>query len=66
MENEIKGVFKFGNENAWTCLKFQVMSFSRICIGKYIFVELPKNLPSLNNKFLLHTVGAIGKLRKGK
>ena len=32
--NRIEGVFKFENENAWTCLKVQAMSFSHICIGK--------------------------------
>ena len=31
---------------------------------KYIFSIAKKNLPSPDNKFLLHTVGVIGKFRK--
>ena len=30
---------------------------------KYIFFKLEKKLPSPANKFLLHTLGAIGKLK---
>ena len=31
---------------------------------KYIFFNCKKNVPSSDNKFLLHTVGAMGKLNK--
>ena len=68
LSNKIVKVFKFENVNVWTCLKVQAMIFSHICIGKweiYIFY-LQKKLPSPDNKFLLHTVGAIGKISSEK
>ena len=66
LSNRIIGVFKLENENAWTCLKVQVMSFSHICLGKCvnIFFWIAKNILSPDNKFFLHTVWAIGKLKK--
>ena len=65
--NRMKGAFKFENENAWTYLKVQLISFSHICIGKcknVIIFQLQNKSPSPANEFLVHTVGSIGKLEK--
>ena len=48
-------------------LKVQVMSFFHMCMEKFensIILLLQKNSPSPANKFLVHAVGATGKLIK--